>query len=168
MSNISTAPLRKKIGPRFDFSPAQRADMLEAFNLFDTEGTGKIDIKNFKVAIRALGFEPKKEELKKLLAEVDKYGTGKLSFENFLHLMATKMAERDSKEEIQKAFRLIDSTGTGAITFGDLRRVALELGEDLTNEEIQEMIDEADRDGNGDVEQDEFIKMMKKTTLVIK
>ncbi len=46
--------------------------MREAFDLFDSESTGAIDAKELKVAMRALGFEPKKEEIRKILVEVDK------------------------------------------------------------------------------------------------
>jgi centrin-1 len=74
-------------------------------------------------------------------------------------------AEKDSKEEILKAFKLFDDDETGAISFKNLKRVAKELGENLTDEELQEMIDEADRDGNGVIDQDEFLRIMKKTNL---
>jgi centrin-1 len=43
--------------------------------------------------------------------------------------------------------------------------VAKELGENLTDEEIQEMIDEADRNGDGEVDEEEFYRIMKKTSL---
>lgn len=133
--------------------------------MFDTEGTGKIDTKELKVAIRALGFEPKKEEIKRMIADIDKEGSGKLSFDDFLELMSMKMAEKDSKEEILKAFRLFDDDETGKISFKNLKRVARELGENLTDEELHEMIDEADRDGDGEISQDEFLRIMKKTSL---
>lgn len=45
----------------------------------------------FQVAMRALGFEPKKEEIKKMISEVDKDGTGKISFADFLSVMTQKM-----------------------------------------------------------------------------
>jgi hypothetical protein len=54
---------------------------------------------------------------------------------------------------------------TGKISFKNLKRVAKELGENLTDEEIQEMIDEADRDGDGEVNEEEFYRIMKKTSL---
>lgn len=44
-----------------------------------------------QVAMRALGFEPKKEEIKKMIADVDKDGTGKILFEDFLAIMSQKM-----------------------------------------------------------------------------
>lgn len=163
-SNNTTSGVRKKSGPKFELSDEQRRDIKEAFDLFDTENTGKIDTKELKVAIRALGFEPKKEEIKKMIAEIDK-GDGKVSFADFLELMTVKMAEKDTKEEIMKAFKLFDDDETGKISFKNLKRVAKELGENLTDEELHEMIDEADRDGDGEINQEEFLRIMKKTSL---
>merc|ERR1712090_102680 len=101
----------------------------------------------------------------KMVSEVDKDDSGRLSLDAFMQLMANKMAEKDTKEEIIKAFKLFDDDETGQITFSNLRRVAKELGENLTDEELQEMIDEADRDGDGEVNQEEFLRIMKKTNL---
>lgn len=53
----------------------------------------------------------------------------------------------------------------GKISFKNLKRVAKELGENLTDEELHEMIDEADRDGDGEINQEEFLRIMKKTSL---
>uniref|UniRef100_A0A3P9NLD3 Centrin, EF-hand protein, 2 n=1 Tax=Poecilia reticulata TaxID=8081 RepID=A0A3P9NLD3_POERE len=158
-------PPRKKTTPKPELTEEQKQEIREAFELFDTDGSGYIDVKELKVAMRALGFEPKKEEIKKMIAEVDKDGTGKISFADFLAIMTQKMAEKDSKEEILKAFRLFDDDETGKISFKNLKRVAKELGENLTDEELQEMIDEADRDGDGEVNEQEFLRIMKKTCL---
>mgnify|MGYP000007461960 FL=1 len=115
--------------------------------------------------MRALGFEPKKEEIKKMIADLDTEGKGVIDYADFLDLMTTKMAERDPMEEMMKAFRLFDEDDTGKISFKNLKRVAKELGENMTDEEIQEMIDEADRDGDGEISEEEFFRIMKKTNL---
>ncbi|KAH8356982.1 caltractin [Drosophila serrata] len=156
---------RKKSGPKFELSETQKSDIKEAFDLFDNECSGYIEVKELKVAIRALGFEPKKEEIKRMIAEIDKDGSGRIAFNDFLHLMTTKMAEKDTKEEILKAFRLFDDDETGKISFKNLKRVARELGETLSDEELREMIDEADLDNDGEVNQEEFLRIMKKTSL---
>ena len=56
-------------------------------------------------------------------------------------------------------------SSSGKISFKNLKRVAKELGERMTDEELQEMIDEADRDGDGEVNEEEFLRIMKKTNL---
>ncbi|XP_020666300.2 centrin-2 [Pogona vitticeps] len=156
---------RKKAAPKTELTEEQKQEIREAFDLFDTDGTGNIDVKELKVAMRALGFEPKKDEIKKMILDIDKEGTGKISYSDFLAVMTQKMAEKDSKEEILKAFKLFDDDETGKISFKNLKRVAKELGENLTDEELQEMIDEADRDGDGEVNEQEFLRIMKKTSL---
>lgn len=87
---------------------------------------------NFQVAMRALGFEPKKEEIRKLMTDLDKDGSGVMDYEEFLSVMTSKMGERDSREEILKAFRLFDDDETGKISLKNLKRVAKELGENIT------------------------------------
>jgi Ca2+-binding EF-hand superfamily protein len=116
--------------------------------------------------MRALGFEPKKEEIKKMISDIDKDGNGTIDFNEFLEMMTAKMSERDSKEEILKAFRLFDDDEKGKISFRNLKRVAKELGENMTDEELMEMIEEADRDGDGEINEEEFLRIMKKTNLV--
>jgi centrin-1 len=63
--------------------------------------------------------------------------SGTIDFNDFLTMMTIKMSEKDSKEEIMKAFRLFDDDETGKISFKNLKRVAKELGENLTDEELQ-------------------------------
>nr|XP_027798759.1 centrin-1 [Marmota flaviventris] len=164
-TKVASTSQKKKVGPKPELTEDQKQEVREAFDLFDADGSGTIDVKELKVAMRALGFEPRKEELKKMISEVDREGTGKISFNDFLAVMTQKMSEKDTKEEIMKAFRLFDDDETGKISFKNLKRVAAELGENLTDEELQEMIDEADRDGDGEVNEEEFLKIMKKTNL---
>lgn len=121
---------------RTDLTEEQKQEIKEAFDLFDTDGSGTIDAKELKVAMRALGFEPKKEEIRKMIQDVDKEGTGVIDFPEFLDMMTVKMAERDPREEMLKAFRLFDDDETGKISFRNLKRVAKELGENMTDEEI--------------------------------
>ncbi|KAL9138922.1 centrin [Amphidinium carterae] len=123
--------------------------------------------KQKEVAMRALGFEPKKEEIQKMISDVDDdgIGSGSIGYDEFLKMMTHKILNRDPKDEILKAFRLFDDDETGKISFKNLKRVAKELGERMTDEELQEMVDEADRDGDGEVNEEEFLRIMKKTNL---
>ena len=82
-----------------------------------------------------------------MIADADRDGSGVIDFPEFLDMMTQKMAERDPREEMLKAFRLFDDDETGKISFKNLKRVAKELGENMTDDEIQEMIDEAGKLG---------------------
>merc|ERR1711976_653243 len=104
-------------------------------------------------------------EIKKMISDIDKDGSGTIDFNEFLEMMTAKMSEKDSREEMLKAFRLFDDDETGKISFRNLKRVAKELGENMTDEEITEMIEEADRDGDGEISEEEFMRIMRKTNL---
>jgi hypothetical protein len=79
---------------RFALTEEQKQEIREAFDLFDTDGSGSIDAKELKVAMRALGFEPKKEEIKKMIADIDTDGSGTIDFNEFLEMMTAKVRTR--------------------------------------------------------------------------
>ncbi|XP_032189240.1 centrin-4-like isoform X2 [Mustela erminea] len=155
----------KKKAEKLELNETQKQEIKEAFDLFDVDGSGTIDVKELKIAMQALGFDPKKEEIKKMIAEIDKEGTGTITFEDFFAIMSVKMSEKNEKEEILKAFKLFDDDDTGSITLNNIKRVAKELGENLTDDELKEMLDEADCDRDGEINEEEFLRMMKRTTL---
>ncbi|KAG4081654.1 calmodulin [Neocallimastix lanati (nom. inval.)] len=111
----------------------QIAEFKEAFSLFDKDGDGSITTKELGTVMRSL---------------------------EFLTMMARKMKDTDSEEEIKEAFKVFDKDGNGFISAAELRHVMTNLGEKLTDEEVDEMIREADIDGDGQINYEEFVKMM--------
>merc|ERR1711962_144401 len=143
----------------------QIAEFKEAFSLFDKDGDGTITTKELGTVMRSLGQNPTEAELQDMINEVDADGNGTIDFPEFLTMMARKMKDTDSEEEIREAsntlnFRVFDKDGNGFISAAELRHVMTNLGEKLTDEEVDEMIKEADIDGDGQVKYDEFVKMM--------
>ena len=116
--------------------------------MFDTDRSGTIDDRELKVAMRALGFAVKSEQVQKIMREYDRDGSGAIEFSEFREIMREKMSERDPESELFKAFRIFDDDSSGKITARNLRRIAKELGEDVDDEEIMAMIDEFDGDGD--------------------
>ena len=129
----------------------QIAEFKEAFSLFDKDGDGTITTKELGTVMRSLGQNPTEAELQDMINEVDADGNGTIDFPEFLTMMARKMKETDSEEEIREAFRVFDKDGNGFISAAELRHVMTNLGEKLTDEEVDEMIREADIDGDGQV-----------------
>ncbi|KFQ84767.1 Calmodulin, partial [Phoenicopterus ruber ruber] len=102
--------------------------------------------------MRSLGQNPTEAELQDMINEVDADGNGTIDFPEFLTMMAKKMNF--------EAFRVFDKDGNGYISAAELRHVMTNLGEKLTDEEVDEMIREADIDGDGQVNYEEFVQMM--------
>jgi centrin-1 len=148
---------------RFELSELQKQEIREAFDLFDTDGSGTIDAKELKVALRALGYEPKNSDIKDIIATVGADGSGDIGYSEWLNVIISKISERDSVEEMNKAYRLfaLDNPKRG-ISFGNLASVAKELGENMTEEELREMLKDADLDQDGYVNAEEFLKVLRK------
>merc|ERR1711862_684505 len=60
-----------------------------------------------------------------------------------------KMKDTDTEEELIEAFKVFDRDGNGYISAAELRHVMTNLGEKLTDEEVFDMIREADIDSCG-------------------
>lgn len=71
-ADMASSSQRKMASPKLELTKEQIQEIHQAFDLFDTDATGTIDIKEIKVVMRALGFEPKKEEITKMISEIDK------------------------------------------------------------------------------------------------
>merc|ERR1712232_1412284 len=95
-----------------------------------------------------------------MIATVEPDENGCIDFPDFLSLMARKMKETDTEEELIEAFKVFDRDGDGFISAGELRHSMTNLGEKLSDLEVDEMIRGADQDGDGQINYDEFVKMM--------
>eukprot|EP00956_Cyclotella_meneghiniana_P005395 scaffold6799_cov51-Cyclotella_meneghiniana.AAC.1 len=153
----------------------QIAEFKEAFSLFDKDGDeirrlrewsdslpktmgilSTITTKELGTVMRSLGQNPTEAELMDMINEIDSDGNGTIDFPEFLTMMARKMKDTDSEEEILEAFKVFDKDGNGFISAAELRHIMTNLGEKLTDEEVDEMIREADIDGDGQINYEEF------------
>uniref|UniRef100_A0A8C6QEE3 EF-hand domain-containing protein n=1 Tax=Nannospalax galili TaxID=1026970 RepID=A0A8C6QEE3_NANGA len=124
----------------------QITEFKEAFSLFNKYGDSTITMKELGTVMRSLGQDPTEAELQDMINEVDAVGNGTIDFPEFLTMMARKVKDTGS-EEVREAFRVFDKDGNGYI-------------KKLTDEEADEVIQEADVDGNRQVNYEEFVQMM--------
>ena len=82
----------------------QMEELKEAFQLFDTNHSGSIDSREFKAAMRALGFPIKKIDVVRHFKEIPKDISDALTFDEFCQIVAPIMPKRDTKEEVYKVF----------------------------------------------------------------
>jgi Ca2+-binding EF-hand superfamily protein len=76
-------------------------------------------------------------------------GNGQVSFEDFVELMFTLRMQQSVKEEMREAFRIFDQDGDGYINAVDIKRTMAQLGDELSDADVAQMITEADADGDG-------------------
>ncbi|GMF00704.1 unnamed protein product [[Candida] boidinii] len=142
-------------------SPAQIEEFREAFSIFDKDGDGRISAAELGTVMRALGQNPTQQELNDLINEIDADGNSLIDFSEFLTMMARQIKEQDVEAEILEAFKVFDSDGDGKISQAELRRVLTTIGEVLTDEEANKMLEAADTDSDGQIDIEEFARILR-------
>ena len=135
-------------------------EIREAFSMFDTEGTGRIDPKELKAAMHSLGFEKKSPTVYEMICDLEDAG-GDVDFNQFLAAISNKLGNRETRDGINKIFDLFDDDKTGTISIANIRRVAKELGETMNFEELKEMISRASSNGE-EITREDFYNIMTK------
>ncbi|KII62065.1 Calmodulin [Thelohanellus kitauei] len=138
----------------------QISEFKEAFSLFDKDGDEVISPKELDSVMRSLGQTPTEQEIMDMINEVDTDKSGTIDFNEFLLMMVKRLPKVESSVEMREAFKVFDKNGDGKITAEELKNVMEKLGEQLQDEQINEMIKEADLDADGMVSFEEFCKMM--------
>eukprot|EP00826_Nyctotherus_ovalis_P010379 TRINITY_DN12741_c0_g2_i1.p3 TRINITY_DN12741_c0_g2~~TRINITY_DN12741_c0_g2_i1.p3 ORF type:complete len:117 (+),score=41.86 TRINITY_DN12741_c0_g2_i1:353-703(+) len=110
--------------------------------------------------MRSVGYEPSREQLKKMIAQIDSSGKGYITLEEFAQILKEKEPVKDIRNEMTSAFKKMNTDKSGKISFGNLKKTLRDLGESLSDEEIEAMIKAADKDGDGQVSYPEFMDMM--------
>ncbi|XP_016949598.1 calcium-binding protein 4 isoform X1 [Drosophila biarmipes] len=155
----------ESLDKRRGISKGQMREFREAFRLFDKDGDGCITKEELGTVMRSLGQFARVEELQEMLQEIDVDGDGNVSFEEFVDILSNMTYEDKSglsiadqeERELRDAFRVFDKHNRGYITASDLRAVLQCLGEDLDEEDIEDMIKEVDVDGDGRIDFYEFV-----------
>ena len=138
-------------------SDSTEEEIRAAFSLFDKDGDGIITTNGLGTVLRSLGQNPTEAELKDMIKEADTTSSGTLDFQEFRTMMKKKNI---TEREIREAFRAYDKDGNGLISPAELKQTMTEMGGECTGEQVDEIIKEADTDGDGQVNFEELHTMM--------
>ena len=115
--------------------------------MYDKNNDGTITTKELSTVMRSLGQNPTDAEVQDIINEVDVDGSGSMEFPEFCVMMVKKMSESNTENEVMEAYRVFDKEREGFITRAELRMIFAALPERVAAEEIDEMLEAADEDG---------------------
>ncbi|KAK6913554.1 EF-hand domain [Dillenia turbinata] len=138
-------------------------DIKLVFNRFDANGDGKISSSELGSLLRALGSDAAPDEIKRIMSEIDTDGDGYIDINEFAEFYSCGDDDCSSgaeSKELREAFDMYDRDKNGLISASELHAVLKTLGEKCSLQDCRRMISNVDTDGDGNVNFEEFKKMM--------
>ncbi|XP_052766194.1 calmodulin-A-like [Mya arenaria] len=129
------------------------------FNVYDQNQTGVVKVIDLQTILREMGMDVAMETLQQMMKNIDLYGREDVHFDEFLLMAAKLEACEDDEQELKEAFSVFDN-GKGMVSVPDLRAIMANMGEKLSKEEVEEMIDEATVNRNNMIKINDFISVL--------
>ncbi|UJR13845.1 hypothetical protein I4U23_000856 [Adineta vaga] len=153
----TTGKSRRELSEAHGFSEDQIAVFEESFSLLDRDGDGSISNSEIHSLMNSLGYSPSHEDISSVISKVDIDGDGSVDFDEFLIMMQRRKSTGGSGMELEKVFNVFDKNKDGFIDKNELYDMLVRLGEHITEDDVIEMIGEADcLDHDGKVSYEEF------------
>jgi centrin-1 len=140
-------------------------EIKEAFDNYDTDKSGNISINELKDALLGMGIDAKASTLVAMMNEIDKDKSGNIDFDEFFNVITFQMGDSESREDLWKVYQLFlgpDGGQNAKIGFQHLKQAFKQIHEEITDEELMDLIGKADLDRDGGVDFEEFYAFMTK------
>jgi len=147
----------------WQLTPEQVAEFKEVFMLFDKDEDGVITFPEVIMVMKSLGQRPSDEELLEMVREVSEdkmYDT--IEFNEYLQMMSKQQKKGLTQDILKDAFRIFDKDDDGLISVEELRKIMKNMGDKMTDQELDEMLDAADTKHDGMVNYTEFVMLLSK------
>ncbi len=146
----------------FDINDEEIHRIRYIFGTFDEDESGSITINEIGNIYNALGHEFSENELTDMMKTIDLNKDGYITFHEFLGLYKNHVFFKVQEQKLIQAFKICDCDGNKYVSLDELTRIMHEVGESLDNKQINDMLKEVDKDGDGRINFREFIQLMKK------
>jgi len=139
------------------FDQTQVQEFKEAFNMIDQDRDGFISNEDLKDMLASLGQIMTDDEIDGMIKEAP----GAINFTMFLTLMGEKLNGTDAEDVIKNAFKCFDPENKETINEDYMRELLMSMGERFTEEECDDMFNEAKVDKKGNFNYIEFVRLIK-------
>ncbi|XP_032906243.1 calmodulin-like protein 4 [Amblyraja radiata] len=136
----------------------QIQEFRECFSLYDKTRKGKISTGDLITVMRCLGTKPTPGEVERHMLHHKIGRNSELDFSTFLNIIHRQQQQEDPEREIREAMLMADKEKRGFITATELRTKLTQMGEKLTNKEVDELLRQANISPNGIVKYEDFIR----------
>merc|ERR1712084_89609 len=140
----------------------QVMEIKDAFDLFDKDRSGEITVGEMLDAMRSLGYDTEHGEAAEHVKSLDKDGSGALEFNEFYDLLTARFSENTTKEELQRVFKLFDTDNTGSISVANMRAIADQVGDQVSDDELGDIVLKNDMDNDGKLTFEDFYNVLTK------
>lgn len=133
----------------------------ETFDLFDRDSNGTICKDELVKIMRALGQNMTREEIDVMMVKYDKSETGNLDYDEYKAVIeANKLQPCEVETQLRQAFLVFDRDKSGTLNPTELAEILQQMGDPLTQREVNHIMKKIDTNGDGKIGVDEFVKFL--------
>ena len=132
----------------------------KVFESYSKGQEGNVNKQELANIFKAINIDASDEEIKEIIKKMDLENKKEINYEEFLTIINQREKDVDEEEEVLKAFKVFDKEGNGLININELKDIMLSMGNNWSENEINEMFAEADIDMDGYLNYEDFVRTM--------
>ena len=141
-----------------EFDKVELHSIEKAFKLF-ADRNGMMNLNNMLIAMKELKFDESEPVVYDIIAELESEVKKGISYDEFVELLTAKLQDRDSQRATERVYELFVEDPKGTLNFNTLKKVANEIGDKTSDEDLQRLIKNGASNGT-DIPYDEFHSIM--------
>ena len=145
-----------------DLQEERRKLMKEVLDLYDPDNEGYVNSRDIAKILRAMGRTLEDDDEQNFLQAADPDNSGKISKDNFLATVEAMFSlAKEEVNELLEAFKVFDLKNTGKISVKNFKKVLTDIGQEFSEEEVDDILKYIDIDRDGNINIKDFIQIWK-------
>jgi Ca2+-binding EF-hand superfamily protein len=143
-----------------EFNKEELHSIEKAFKLF-ADRSGMMNLNNMVIAMKELKFDENEPVVYDIVSEIESETQAPVSYDDFVDKLTEKLQDRESQKATERVYELFVEDPKGTLTYEVLKKVAVETGDNTSDEDLKRLIKNGASNGN-DIPYEEFHSIMTK------
>ena len=143
-----------------DLNSNFKEEIKKAFDSLDQDNSGTITVKELEILMKELKMNPTQNEIAEMIQEEDSNVDGMLNFEEFQRIIFRMIGDKESEEGVLDAFKIFDKDRSGKLEYKELKSILMNTGDNLSEEDVENLLDSVKFDENNQIDYYEFVRKM--------